>query len=168
MSSTTHQSRRTRLDFYIVVVALVAAVWLIQRHMDAVTFGPGAIVSSSSDNSPVQWRQMGLQAVSEMNSLLTTLGTAVLGALGLLLGNRGADRPRPRHLWSAFVSGIAVGISLYFGYVGHLHVLYMIKVEQFDPYSLLYLLPSHSQFYALLVGVFFFADFAVHDLSQEN
>ena len=167
MHQITGRARIARFGFYVAVIALVAIVWLVQRHMDAVAFGPSTIISSSSGD-PNQRQQMGLQAVSTMNSLLTTLATALLGALGLLLGNRIRPRPQPRHLWSAFVSAVFVGVSLYFGYVGHLHVLWMIKNETFDPYSLMYILPSHSQFYALLLGVFFFADFAVHDLSEEK
>src|ERR1700730_12531017 len=159
--------RTARVGFYVAIILLVAIVWGVQRHMDVIAFGPNTIISYSP-GKPNQWQQMGLQAVSEMNSLLTTLATAMLGGVGLLLAKREPARPRPRHLWSAFIIAGFVAISLYFGYVGHLHVLWMIKNETFDPYSLMYLLPSHSQFYALIVGVFFFADFAVHDLSEEK
>jgi hypothetical protein len=143
-------------------------VWRIQRYMDATTFGPNTIFFSSSSGAPSQWQQMGVQAVSETNSLLTTLATGLLAALGLLLNNPGRNRAKPRHLWSAFLCAVGAGLSLYFGYVSHLHLLWMIKNDTFDPYSIVYILPSHFQFYTLLAGAFFFADFAVHDLNEEN
>jgi hypothetical protein len=169
MHRAIRRSRITRLGFYFAAVALVAIVWRVQHYMDALTVPPpNTIISSfSSSGNPNQWQQIGFQAVSQMDGLLTTLATALLGALGLLLVRVRAGQ-QPRHLGSAFVSGVFVGLSLYFGYVGHLHVLYMIHTETFDPFSLLYILPSHSQFYALLLGFFFFGDFAVHDLSEEK
>jgi hypothetical protein len=167
MQQSIGRTRVVRLGFYFATVALVGVVWIARRHMDAAAFG-GIIFSSSSTSDPNQWQQMGLQAISEMNTLLTTLATALLGALGLLLSSGARNRPRTRHLWSAFISALMVGVSIYFGYVGHLHVLWMIKNENFDPNSLVYILPSYSQFYALLIAVFFFADFAVHDLIEEK
>jgi len=156
-----------RSGFYVAVVVLVLMVWRIQYFMDAKTFGPNTIFFSSSTDAPSQWQQMGVQAVSETNSLLTTLATGLLGALGLLL-NRGRNRPKRIHLYSAFLCAVGGGLSLYFGYVSHLHLLWMIKNNTFDPYSPVYILPSHFQFYTLLAGTFFFADFAVHDLNEEN
>lgn len=167
MQQVIGRSRFVRLGFYFATIALVAIVWIARRHMDAAAFG-GIIFSSSTTADPNQWQQMGLQAISEMNTLLTTLATALLGALGLLLSSGARNGPRPRHLWSAFISALLVGVSIYFGYVVHLHVLWMIKYENFDPNSLMYILPSYSQFYTLLVAVFFFADFAVHDLIEEK
>jgi hypothetical protein len=167
MQQAIGRSRIVRLGSYFATIALVAIVWIARRHMDAVAFG-GIIFSSSSTADPNQWQQMGLQAISEMNTLLTTLATALLGALGLLLSSGARNGPRPRHLWSAFISASLVGVSIYFGYVVHLHVLWMIKYENFDPNGLMYILPSYSQFYTLLLAVFFFADFAVHDLIEEK
>jgi hypothetical protein len=44
----------------------------------------------------------------------------------------------------------------------------MIGNEYFNSYDPLYLFFSHAQFYSLLAGTFFFADFAVHDFNQET
>ena len=157
MPEPTQRSRLARMGFYFAVVLAVLIVWQIQRYMNLKSFGPGVIIASSSSSTPsasdqmgLQWDQMGLQVVSEKDSLLTTLGTAMMGALGFLLVGGPRTRTRPRHQWSAFVSALCVGVSLYFGYVSHLHVLWMIKSQTFDPYSALYLLPSQGQFYALL------------------
>jgi len=51
--------------------------------------------------------------------------------------------------------------------VSHLNLLAMISNENFTPYDPVYLFSSHAQFYTLLAGAFFFADFAFHELSNE-
>jgi hypothetical protein len=160
----------TRLWFYAAFAALVAVVWGTQFYLGGVPNLPsGTIISSSSpDSSPSQWQQMGFQAISETNRLLTTLGTALLGALGLLLGNRDRTRPKPQHLWSAFLCAMVTCLSLFYGYVGHLNLLAMIYSESFDPYQRSYLVPSHLQFYTLLAGVFFLADFTFNNLTEET
>lgn len=169
MQPATGVRRIVRFGFYIAVVVLVVAVWRIQHYVYAkVMFSPNTVLLSSSGDAPSQWQQMGFQAAADTNSLLTTLGTALLGALGLLLGNRGGNRPKPRHLWSAFLCAASAGLSLYYGYVSHLHILWMINSQAFDTNSSIYLVPSHAQFYALLVGAFFVSDFAVHNLIEEN
>lgn len=160
--------RVAQFGFYIAFAGLAATVWGIQYYMEAATAPPsGTILSSWSPNSnPNQWQQMGFQAISETNRLLTTLGTALLGALGLVLGDRAKNRT-PHHLWSAFLSAMSTCLSLYYGYVGHLNLLTMIYSENFDPYSPAYLLPSHLQFYTLLVGVFLLAGFVFYNLRRE-
>lgn len=164
MQPVVGQGKITRFAFYIAVVVLIVTVWRIQGHLNATAFPPNTVFSSSSP--PTEWQQMGVQAVSETTRLQTTLATAMLGALGLLLVNRGPDRRKPRHLWSAFLSAMSAGVSLFFGFVVHLYLVGMIESGTFNPYSLER--PSYYQFYALLMGAFFLADFAVHDLSEEN
>jgi hypothetical protein len=100
--------------------------------------------------------------------LLTTLATALLGALGLIMGNKVSAGSKLRHMWAAFLAAIGGVLSLYFGYVSHLNLLAMIGNEYFNSYDPLYLFFSHAQFYSLLAGTFFFADFAVHDFNQET
>jgi hypothetical protein len=140
-------------------------VYGIQHYMDVATSSPPdtVISSSSANSSPSQWAQLGFQAMADTNRLLTTLATGLLGALGLLLSNKSRDR-LPKHLWSAFLCAMTTTLSLYYGYVGHLHLLGMIYSENFDPFGSASVLPSHSQFYTLLAGVFFLADFTFHNL----
>ncbi|MGA8108456.1 MAG: hypothetical protein WBD46_01950 [Acidobacteriaceae bacterium] len=166
MQLSLQRSRFTGLGFYLAVAALAVTVWQVQRHLTRVTFPPNEIISSSSD-APAQWQQLAVNAVSDSTALLTTLATALLGALGLLLVNRGRDKERtpPRHPGSAFLCAAGACVSLYFGYVEHLYLVFMISNQTFDAYRLVN--PSYFQFYALLAGTFFLADFAFQDLRQE-
>jgi hypothetical protein len=159
----------TRAWFYISVVALVLAVWGLQNYVYHQVFsGPGIIFaqSSSTPTPPSDWQKMTVQAMTDTNRLLITLGTALLGALGLLMGNKvrgGAGSP---HMWAAFLAGICGALSLYFGYVSHLNLVAMISNQTFNSYDPVYLFSSHAQFYSLLAGAFFLADFVVHDFKH--
>jgi hypothetical protein len=157
MSTPMANRRNIRIGFYGVVVAVVLVVWLTQ--------GPGAFFSTQSD-TPTQWQQMGVSIASDTTRLLTTLGTALLGALGLLMGNGRATKPK--HLSAAFACAISAGLSLYYGYVVHLRLLWMITNRAFDATSAFFVTPSHYQFYALLAAGFFFADFAAYNLGEEK
>ena len=117
---------------------------------------------------PDDWQKMSVQAMAQTNGLLTTLGTALLGAVGLLISNKAADCSRPRHLWAAFLAIACGALSLFFGYTNHSNLLYMIEFKNINPYDPGYLYSSHAQFYTLLAGAFFAADFAVHYVSKES
>jgi hypothetical protein len=159
----------TRVWFYIAIVVIVAAVWGIQFYKYNKNNAPGTIFAgSSTDAGPQEWDKMSVQAMTETNSQLTTLATALLGALGLLMINRMERCSKWRHMWAAFLAAGGGVLSLYFGYASHLYLLALINEQAINPYDTVYLFWSHSQFYALLAGTLFFADFAVCQLSEEK
>ena len=157
MPTSTRNRNTGRIGFYAVVVGVVITVWLTQ--------GPGSFFSPTSEK-PTEWQQMGVSIASETTRLLTTLDTALLGALGLLMGDKIATRPK--HLTAAFACALSAGLSLYYGYVVHLRLLWMITHKAFDATSAFFVAPSQYQFYALLAAGFFFADFAAHNLGAEK
>ncbi|MGB6689855.1 MAG: hypothetical protein WBE76_18620 [Terracidiphilus sp.] len=159
-----------RFRFYVIVGIILASVWGIQVYMYHKIFEmPGTIFSASSGTPapPSDWQKMSVQAMSDTNALLTTLGTALLGAIGLMLV-KARETSKSLHMWAAFLAAVSGGASLYFGYVSHLNLLAMISNQTFNPYDPVYLFSSHTQFYLLLAGAFFFADFAFHDLSESE
>lgn len=171
MTARRHYERMTakiltRAWFYIAVAVLILAVWGLQVYVYHRVFsGPGTIFAqiSSTPAQPSDWQKMSVQAMTDTNRLLITLGTALLGALGLLMGNKVRGGGESPHLWAALLAGTCGALSLYFGYVSHLNLLAMISNQTFSPYDPVYLFSSHAQFYSLLAGAFFLADFAVHD-----
>jgi hypothetical protein len=172
--ATRHEARRRRVAriwFYVVVLALVGCVWSVQRYAYERIFSKTnqVLFSTPSDaSSPNGWQAMSVQAMTDTNALLTTLATALLGAVGLLMAN--ARTPfGSRHRWAAFMAAISGGVSLYFGYMSHLNLLGMINIQGFvAPYISVYQFSSHAQFYTLLAGAFFCADFAFHDIGKED
>jgi hypothetical protein len=148
------------LSFYIGAVALVAGAWLIQSHV--LSF------ASPPSDTPTPWQQMAVQIASETTRLLTTLGTGLLGGIGFLFGKEARASNTLRHSWAALLCALCAGLSLYYGYVVHLNLLWMITYNAFDATSEFFLFPSHAQFYWLLLGGFFFTDFAVFNLWKDH
>jgi hypothetical protein len=158
----------TRTWFYGAVVALVLLVWGVQNYEYHSIYSPGTIFSGTPTTpTPNDWQKMVTEAMSQTNGQLTSLGTALLGALGLLMG-RARNGSGFRHIWAAFLAAAGAVLSLYFGYMGHVYILSMINTHSPNPADPVYFFLSRSQFYTLLAGAFFFADFAFHDLSRED
>jgi hypothetical protein len=159
-----------RLRFYVVALVFAGAVLVFQHRMDKIAYQDAGIISSTSlgqtDAIP-PWQEKALETYSAMSGLLTTLATALLGALGYLLINAHQGVPQLRHGASAMGSALLAVLSLYFGYVSHLTVLSSTYTNVFNPYAFGVMWPSRSQFYTLLLAVFFFADFAFHELGKE-
>lgn len=154
--------------FYVAVVILVLSVWGIQNYENNRIYGTATVFSGSPDTStPSDWQKMVVQTMTQTNGQLTSLGTALLGALGLLIG-RARNDSKFRHFWAASLAAAAAVLSLYFGYTGHLKILSMINTQFVDPGDPVYTFSRNAQFYTLLAGAFFFADFAFHDLSRED
>ena len=159
-----------RLKFYVAATVIAAAVLVFQHYMDKRSYQDLGIISSSSLGQPdtiPPWEEKALEAYSAMSGLLITLATALLGALGYLLINATQAVPQLRHGLSAMGSALFAVLSLYFGYVSHLTVLSSTYTNVFNPYAFGVMWPSRSQFYTLLLAVFFFADFAFHELGKE-
>jgi hypothetical protein len=157
--------------FYAAAVLIVFSVWAVQMHVYRQVFSvPGKIFSASpgTPSEPSEWQKMSVQAMTESNRLLTTLATAMLGALGLLVGSKAQNGFGSRHMWAAFLGALGGSLSLYFGYVSHLNLLAMINNQTPNPYDPVYLFSSHAQFYTLLAGAFFLADFAAHYMAEEK
>lgn len=174
MKLTIEKRKFARIWFYVIVLGLAMSVWRVQVHMYDKIFKafsqPGTILSASTNANavPTDWQQISFQAMSDITGLLTTLGTALLGAIGLLMVQSG-KASKSRSLWAAFLAAICGGISLYFGYVSHLNILAMIQVQnQLPVYNSVYQFSNQAQFYTLLAGAFFFADFAFHGMGAEE
>jgi hypothetical protein len=167
----------SQFNFYILAVVVAAAALIVQLYMEKTSYrAQSGIISATSlakqdsqdskDSIP-PWEEKALQTYSDMSGLLTTLSTALLGGLGYLLINSRAAGPQGRHRLSALASAVFAVLSLYYGYVSHLSVLASTYRKTFNPYELGLRWPSRAQFYALLLAVFFFADFAFHELGKE-
>ena len=154
-----------RLWFYAGAALLVVGVVAYQYYMQhkAQIFGPPIV-----ELSALQQKQ--LEAFLGMNQLLIALGTGLLGATGFLLANRRKARSSPRDLWPAAGSAVFVGLSLYFGYKAFDDIMFMLQPPNstFDLYGPLTLGDRVAHFATLAIGVFLFADFAFHELSEEG
>jgi len=162
MVRTTGHLRLGRFGFYIGAIAIAVVAWLAQRYTS------GQQIFESQVESLTQLQDQQLQAFLDMNRLLTTLGTTMLGALGFLLASRSKDRAGSSVRWSALASGAFAGLSVFFGYIASEGILFMLRNQFFDLEAPVILWPHTAHFYALLLSVLFFSDFAIHDLNKED
>jgi hypothetical protein len=161
MKPATGGTILSTLGFYISATGLIIALSLFQSYAAGQYIEP--FVESLTT---AQGRQ--LDAFLEMNRLLITLGTALLGATGFLLVNGHKMEAGSRALWTAFLSAVCVGLSVFFGYLVYLSVLWMLESQFFDLNNPRVLWPRQAHFYSFLLGVVFFTDFAFHQLREEQ
>jgi hypothetical protein len=106
----------TRFGFYLSIIVIAFIVWRIEIYLQAVP----TILSGT----PMQ--DKAVDAFLEMNRLLTTLPTTLLGAMGILLFGGFKGRACSRELWTAIAGAMCVGLSIYHGYAAYLAVISML------------------------------------------
>jgi hypothetical protein len=172
MTQTVLKLRLSDLGFYLVVVAIAIAAWQVQSQMYSagekqIIDSSGGIAGEVQDQcSGVQTQQ--ISAYLEINRLLTTLGTTLLGAIFFLLFN-GRDRLAwKRRKWAALVGTILVGLSIFFGYVAYLFIISILENGTCDISRSYPHWAQQVHFYTFLLGVVFFSDFTYHNLVRED
>ena len=158
--------------FYIIVIAVAAIAWLSQSKMTSLSQrrlqeeAGGIVGTARTKLDNVQERQ--LDAYLEVNQLLTTFGTTLLGGLGFLLFAQQKERTWARHRWAALSGVLCVAISIFFGYVAYSFILSMLRDGIFDLTSSNPHWAQQAHFYTFLAGVVLFADFIFHNLTKES
>jgi hypothetical protein len=117
-------------------------------------------------NIPIQ--DKAVDSFLEMNRLLTTLATTLLGAVGFLVLGGTKGKHRFRELWAASAGAIFVGLSIYYGYAAYSTVESMVAGGNFDPYSPPLLTVAHLHFYTFLVGIILFAGFVYQNITEDG
>ena len=165
MTRVTKEAVIFRLGMYIGLLVLAAIVWKLEVFIQSRVTVYGFIGSPGGHVSLTDFKAKQLEAYLEMSRLLTTLGTTLLGAMGFLLVTRLKSKYPPQELWAAFACAVCVGLSLYYGYAGYQDILRMLQYEavNFNRYDISF--DRHAHFYAFLLGVFLFTDFAFHNLT---
>jgi hypothetical protein len=158
--------------FYIIILLIAIAAWESQRYMYAA--GEREIIGSSGgvagevvdQCSGVQTQQ--IDAYLEINRLLTTLGTTLLGAVFFLLFNNSKTLNWKRRRWAALLGTIFVALSIFFGYVAYLFIISILQNGNCDISRSYPHWAQQTHFYAFLLGVVFFADFTYRNLTPED
>jgi len=124
--------------------------------------------SESSSNSPTEWQRMAVTVESNTGSLLTTLATALLGAVGWLI-NEGRKTPKPkkRNLRWGFLAALCAVLSICSGAFSQGFLVTMLDADTL-PHGSTYVFLNLAQFIFLLVATYLLAGFAFFDLHEEN
>jgi hypothetical protein len=149
-----------RLGFYLVSILMAVAVWRFTNYMNARPYDPASLNQADPGRA--------VDAYENINNLLITLGTGILGAMGFLLTNKPNRQYRFQDLWPASLSVVCVGVSLYFGYVSFVNVEFVVGNTIGTIQVELAQWPQKAHFLTLLAGVFFFADFVMQDLGKAD
>ena len=143
--------------YYLLVVGLVYFGW---SYTSAV---PNIIEDRVDTLLKVQEKE--LETFLQMNGLLITLATAVLGGTGAVLFNRFKSGELG---WAALarigLSSILSGLSLLFGYLSYSRVVWMLHSHFFNLSNAELLFPQRAQFWLFVIALLFFADFSLDGL----
>jgi hypothetical protein len=148
-----------RFGFYFGVGMIAVVVWLIQTYVPS---GPTIYEATPP------MADKALDAFLELNRLLLTLGTSVLGAMGLLVFGAFGGKSCSRELWAVIAGAVSVGLSMYYGFVAYLQVMATAATVGFDPYNPAVVHNLYGHFYLFLVGVVFFAGFVYQNMMTEE
>ncbi len=125
----------------------------------------GVVGEVLSQCNGVQTQQ--IQAYLEINRLLTTLGTTLLGAVFYLLSG-GTKFVWTCRRWAALTGMIFVAISIFFGYVAYSFIISVLQDGRCDVSTLYPHWAQQTHFYTFFLGVVFFADFTYCNLMRGN
>src|ERR1035441_456732 len=92
-----------RLSFYIVSIVLVGVMWQVTNYVNNRPY------PTAPDSQPEM--DKAVDAYENINNLLITLGTGLLGAMGFLLTSKPREHYRLREMWPAVFSAVFVGRS---------------------------------------------------------
>lgn len=147
--------------FYLGLIVLAAAMAQFTDYINGLPY----ILPLSSDPVALGKAQ---DAYAAVNNLLTTLATGLLAALGLFLTSRPKRHEPAREVWLAVISAVCVCISLYWGFISAQNVEWAIEgsIPTLEVPKIQW--PRQLQFYSMVLGVFFFADFLRRDLTKAD
>jgi hypothetical protein len=172
MAETSPRIRLKDFGFYIVVFLIAVVAWESQKQMYEA--GKNGILNEAQDGvvgevlskcNGVETQQ--IQAYVEINRLLTTLGTTLLGAVFYLLSG-GTKFVWTCRRWAALTGMIFAAISIFFGYVAYSFMISVLHdgrcdITTFHPHW-----AQQAHFYTFFLGVVFFADFTYCNLMRGN
>jgi hypothetical protein len=147
-----------RLAFYACAFVLMVAVWRFEVYLQS-----GPLIYQ---NIPIQ--SAAVDTFMGMNRLLITLGTSLLGAMGLLLSTGFRGKSCLKELWAVMAGGVCIGVSIYYGYVANMAVMSMVASGSFNPYSPLLMRTHNVHFVTFVLGVIFFAGFIFQNMTTEG
>lgn len=142
--------------FYISLVVLAVVLGIFTYYMDSRPY----VVAVAGDPKALG---KALDTYAAAGSLLTTLATGLLAGMGWFFTNRSKQHYTARDLCPGVAGSLFSCLSIYFGYISSQNVQWLIENSVGTLGLVKIQWPRNLQFYALLLGVFCFADFLRRD-----
>ena len=159
------------LSLLVIFLGLIAVMWILTRYINSLSYfepideapatDAAALRKAANDAAALSKAQ---DAYAALGNLLTTLATGLLASLGVFFTRTKNDSARV--LWPAVLSALCVCISVYFGYISSQNIAWAIE-SQIPTINLPKLqVPRQLQFFSLVAGVYFYAEFLRRDRTR--
>jgi len=110
-----------------------------------------------------------LDSFNENNKLLTTLATALIGAItGFLLHRDGNTRLERSDLRRATSAWTLAALSLYFGHLTSRQLTWMLQAQFFNVFHAAVLWPARAQFWTFFLSAVLLADFVYRSVLRNQ
>lgn len=178
MLPTFMKTGRSQILFYVGVALVVIALYGVWKYgmngprvLGSEPLAPLGVPDqnqfSTSPPQPSEWQKMSVTVEGNTGALLTTLATALFGAMGWIM-IEARKTPKKRHMWAGYLAALCTGVSLFFGAASQGHLVSMLSRGSFNPFDPMYRILNISQFGFLIAGACFLAGFAFYDLGKEH
>lgn len=172
MAETSSRIKFEDYAFYVVVFFIALATWGTQTYMksrgeEIVRQQSGGVYGDPDTVCKVPQKQE-MDAFLEVNRLLTTLGTTLLGAVFYLLSSGSEKIDYKQRRWAAVAGMTFVAISIFFGYVAYSFFISVLQDGTCDVTSSYPHWAQQAHFYTFLLGVIFLGDFTYCNLMRRN
>ena len=144
---------------YLLLVVILGGLFCLQQFVSTKPFAEAQV----SKLSVLQEKQ--LELYREENTLLTTLATAAIGGIGAFALQRYAQGALPTsQRIRALLGALFACASLYFAYLSHETVIWMLQSGFFNIMSPRIAWGARLQFWSFVVSLLFLADFFYNGL----
>ena len=153
--------RDTSVRFYVLFATTVSILVAFEALLTSLPF------ADAIPDYAAALEQRQLDAYLEMIRLLVTLATLAMGGItGFIVNHGRTNLVTGRQRRRAIASWVLCAASLYFGYLAHQQVVWMLNNGFFNPTNPRVWIPTRAQFWSFLACVVVFADFAYGTLKS--
>ena len=156
--------RVTSSWFYVLVMILMTLAILVEA-----VIGSRPVVGEERVDKLTELQSKQLDAFNENSKLLTTLATALIGAItGFLLHREKNSRLEPGDLRRAIAAWTLAALSVYFGHLTSRQLAWMLQAQFFNLFHATVLWPARAQFWTFFLSAILLADFIYRSVQREQ
>ncbi len=162
---TTRKPRRVASYwFYALVLGAMALAILVEGII-----GSRPVIGEEHVEKLTELQAKQLDAFNENSKLLTTLATALIGAItGFLLHREGNTRLERGDLRRAIAAWTLAALSVYFGHLTSRQLTWMLNAQFFNLFHAGVLWPSRAQFWTFFLSAILLADFVYRSVLRSQ
>ncbi len=150
--------------FYVLVLVAMTLAILVETAI-----GSRPVIGEDRVDKLTELQSKQLDAFNENSKLLTTLATALIGAItGFLLHREGNTRLERGDLRRAIAAWTLAALSLYFGHLTSRQLTWMLQAQFFNLFHAAVLWPARAQFWTFFLSAVLLADFVYRSVLRNQ